>query len=103
MNDNERGMKKWAPFSALIEQEEILNKMMEKKYESKDTEISEDQIYEIEYLLNNYHNQELIIQYFDNDFKTLQGKIDKIDTTYQTLRIGRKIIKINSIKSIKEL
>ena len=95
-----RGMKKWAPFSALSEQSLYINKV-KNRYLEKEKEICDDLIYQIEHILNNYQGEILNVYYFDNGSKKIIGTIKKIDTLNNSITIENKVIRIASIKNIE--
>ena len=95
-----RGMKKWAPFSALSEQSLYINKV-KNRYQEKEIEICDDLIYQIEHILNNYHGEIVNIKYFNSGLKTIIGTIKKIDTINNTITIENKVIHIAAIKNIE--
>ena len=57
---NDRGMKKWAPYKSLNEQETFLNQMREKRSRIEKPIISQDLAEQINYLLLNHNNKELL-------------------------------------------
>ena len=80
---SERGMKKWAPYKSLNEQEEYLNKIHQKQIKVEKPRISSDEAENINEILVNYHGEELIIEYWRNDkintVSTILSKIDPIN------------------------
>lgn len=99
--NNERGMKKWAPFSSLNEQESFLSKMLSERKKEHEQLLSDDQIEEIEYILNNCLSYKLKIYYYDNTLKSIEGYVDKIDNINNVLHCNNKLIKIPKIKKIE--
>lgn len=96
---NDRGIKKWAPYQSLREfGEEIRNNKTRRKKVDKPI-ISSDIKNEINEVLVNYHNETLVITYFDNgEIKQVETKIKKIDCNNKSIKIdNNKIIKISSI------
>ena len=63
---NDRGMKKWAPYKSLNEQETFLNQMREKRSRIEKPIISQDLAEQINYLLLNHNNKELLFTYGGN-------------------------------------
>lgn len=94
-------LKKWAPFSALTEQSEILKKILSHKNIEQEMQLSEDQEEEINYILTNFLDRKLKISYFDEYIKVIEGKIDKIDYINRQLKCANTLISIDSIKNIQ--
>lgn len=96
---SDRGIKKWAPYQSLREfGEEIKNNKTRRKKVDKPI-ISSDIKNEINEVLVNYHNETLVITYFDNgEIKQVETKIKKIDCNNKSIKIdNNKIIKISNI------
>ena len=66
---SDRGMKKWAPFSSLIEQSTCLEEMRYQKNKIEKPLISIEKAREINEILTNYHGQELLITYQSSVFQ----------------------------------
>lgn len=101
---SDRGMKKWAPFSSLIEQATCLEQM---KYERNKIEkpiLTPDQIEKIELTLQNYQKGQIIkIKFFNNGYLyEIETSIRKIDVENRCLMLDKgklgfdKIIDIDS-------
>ena len=77
---SERGMKKWAPYKSLIEQEKYLDKAHQKNEKQVRPQISSDEAEEINEILVNYHGEELLITYWRNEkINTVSTILKKID------------------------
>jgi thymidylate kinase len=77
---SERGMKKWAPYKSLNEQENYLNKLHKDNEKVEKPRISSDAAEEINEILVNYHGEELLITFFRNNrVQTVSTVIKKID------------------------
>ena len=77
---SERGMKKWAPYKSLNEQEYCLNKLHQKQAEVERPRISSDEAENINEILVNYHGEELLIEYWRNEkINTVSSILSKID------------------------
>ena len=77
---SERGMKKWAPYKSLNEQENYLNKLHTNNEKVEKPKISSDAAEEINEILVNYHGEELLITFFRNDkIQSINSVIKKID------------------------
>ena len=64
---SERGMKKWAPYKSLIEQEKYLKKAHDDNNKEVRPQISSDEAELINEILVNYHGEELEITYWKNE------------------------------------
>ena len=77
---SERGMKKWAPYKSLIEQEKYLKKASQKNEKQERPQISSDEAENINEILVNYHGEELEITYWRNEkINTISSILVKID------------------------
>ena len=99
---SDRGIKKWAPYKTLSEQDFNMSKQKEKEEKQEKPKISADFAEEINEILVNYQGEELTIKYYRNG-KILEvvDRVKKIDTFEKKLVLcSRKIIMINEIVSI---
>ena len=77
---SERGMKKWAPYKSLVEQEKYLKKAQDDNQKVSRPTISSDEAEIINEILVNYQGEELIITYWRNDkINTVSSILKKID------------------------
>lgn len=80
---SERGMKKWAPYKSLIEQEKYLKKAHQENDKVERPIISSDEAESINEILVNYHGEELEISYWKNEkivkISTILVKIDPVN------------------------
>ena len=77
---SERGMKKWAPYKSLIEQEKYLKKAHQDNNVVKKPTLSSDEAEYINEILVNYHGEELEITFWRNDkLNTMSTILVKID------------------------
>ena len=77
---SERGMKKWAPYKSLIEQEKYLKKAHQDNNKQVRPTISSDEAEEINEILVNYHGEELEISFWRNEkINTVSTILVKID------------------------
>ena len=77
---SERGMKKWAPYKSLIEQESYLNKLHDNNQKVEKPHISSDEAELINEILVNYRGEELLITYWRNGkINTMSAILKKID------------------------
>lgn len=83
---SDRGMKKWAPFSSLIEQSTMLNEMFYEKNKKSKPQISNERANKINQILSNYGGESLKIKYFyDGYIYEVSTKIKRIDTLNKKL------------------
>lgn len=80
---SERGMKKWAPYKSLNEQEDYLKKLHKNQEKKERPRISSDEADNINEILVNYHGEELLIEYWRNEkinaVSSILSKIDPIN------------------------
>ena len=77
---SERGMKKWAPYKSLVEQEKYLKKAKQNNNVQVRPQISSDEAENINEILVNYHGEELLISYWRNGtINTVSSVLMKID------------------------
>ena len=91
---SERGMKKWAPYKSLTEQEKYLNKLHNDNEKVEKPRISSDTAEEINEILVNYHGEELLITYYRN------GKINTMSTILEKIDAENKKIVLPERKTI---
>ena len=102
---SERGMKKWAPYKSLNEQENYLNKLHQKQNKVERPKISSDEAENINEILVNYHGEELIITYWRNDkINTVSSILKKIDPINKKIVLPeRKTIHFNELISLQRV
>ena len=77
---SERGMKKWAPYKSLNEQEDYLKRLHQQQEKISRPKMSSDVADAINEILSNYQGEELIISYWRNDkINTVSTILTKID------------------------
>ena len=77
---SERGMKKWAPYKSLNEQENYLNKLHKDNEKVEKPRIFSDVAEEINEILVNYQGGELLITFYrNNKIQSITSTIKKID------------------------
>ena len=83
---SERGMKKWAPYKSLNEQQKYLDKLHQEQEKVERPSISSDEAESINEILVNYHGEELIISYWrNNKINTISTILSKIDPVYKKI------------------
>ena len=99
---SERGMKKWAPYKSLTEQENYLNKLHKKQNKVERPQMSSDEAETINEILVNYHGEELLITYWRNEqINTISTTIKKIDPVNKKIILPeRKTILFNELIKI---
>ena len=100
---SDRGMKKWAPYKSLVEQEKYLKKAHDDNEKIERPILSSDEIEEINEKLVNYSNEEVIITYWrDNKINSVTTLIKKIDADNKKIILpDRKSIYFHELINIE--
>lgn len=100
---SDRGMKKWAPYSSLIEQATCLEEMRYKRNKVEKPIMTQDLIEKINYTLTNYRGGPINIKfYYDGYFYVINKEIKRIDVENQTLIFPDGKLKFSQIVDIEE-
>ena len=91
---SERGMKKWAPYKSLPEQEKYLNRLKEQQQKVERPIMSSDEAEEINEILVNYQGEEILITYWRNE------KINSVTTIIKKIDVDNKKIVLPERKTI---
>ena len=99
---SDRGIKKWAPYKTLSEQDFNMTKQKEKEEKVEKPTISAEFAEEINEILVNYHGEELIIKYYrGGKILEVKDRIKKIDQYEKKLVLySRRSIMLKEIVSI---
>lgn len=102
---SDRGIKKWAAYRALIEQDSAVVQMHEDRKKIERPVLSEDKIEEINEYLTNYEGQLCEISIYKNrEIKTINCHIYKIDPVDKYLLVDdRKRIYLKDLIGIKNI
>ena len=102
---SERGMKKWAPYKSLIEQERYLKKAHQDNKVVKKPTLSSDEAEYINEILVNYHGEELEITFWRNDkLNTMSTILVKIDPVNKKIILPeRKTIYFSELISLERI
>ena len=102
---SERGMKKWAPYKSLIEQEKYLKRAHRDNSKPERPQISSDEAEIINEILINYHGEELVIAYWRNEnINTVTTIIKKIDAINKKIVLSdRKTILFSELINIEQI
>ena len=102
---SERGMKKWAPYKSLIEQEKYLKKAHQDNNVVKKPTLSSDEAEYINEILVNYHGEELEITFWRNDkLNTMSTILVKIDPVNKKIILPeRKTIYFSELISLERI
>ena len=102
---SERGMKKWAPYKSLIEQEKYLKKAHQDNNVVKKPTLSSDEAEYINEILVNYHGEELEITFWRNDkLNTVSAILVKIDPVNKKIVLPeRKTIYFSELISLERI
>ena len=100
---SERGMKKWAPYKSLIEQEKYLKKASGNNEKQVRPQISSDEAEIINEILVNYHGEELLITYWRNEkINTMSAILVKIDAENKKIVLpNRRTIYFSELISLE--
>ena len=102
---SERGMKKWAPYKSLIEQEKYLKKAHDNNNKQTRPQISSDEAEMINEILTNYQGEELEISYWRNEkINTISSILVKIDVVNKKIVLPeRKTIYFKELIDLKRI
>jgi len=102
---SERGMKKWAPYKSLIEQEKYLKKAHDNNNKQTRPQISSDEAEMINEILTNYQGEELEISYWRNEkINTISSILVKIDVVNKKIVLPeRKTIYFKELIDLKRV
>ena len=93
----DRGMKKWIPFNALVEQKGQINKSI-KHIDDREIILSEDQEFDINRALKENFNKKVKIGYIlNNQINIATGILKKSDTINDFIYVDKQKIKLKSI------
>lgn len=90
---SDRGMKKWAPYSSLIEQATCLEEMKYQRNKIAKPILTEDRKEKINYVLQSYQKGETIKIKFYND-----GYLYEIETTIKRIDLENRILVLENGK-----
>lgn len=99
----DRGMKKWLPFSSLVEQGSFLDKMIYEKNKIEKPRVSVEQARKIDRLLKEYDGSNIEMKiYVDGYLYKYYGKIEKIDVSRKQIYLEDIHIPIKNIIDIED-
>lgn len=98
-------MKKWAPFSSLIEQATCLEEMRYERNKIEKPVLTQDQKEKINYVLQSYEkDQRVTIKFFNNGYLyTITSTIKRFDIDNQQLILESGKLKLSKIIDIDNL
>lgn len=100
---SDRGMKKWAPYSSLIEQATCLEEMRYKRNKIDKPILTYDKKEKINLILQNYKGETLKIKfYYDGYFYYINKPIKRIDVENQRLIFDSGKLNFNQIIDIED-
>ncbi len=101
----DRGMKKWAPFSSLIEQQDYLKEMHYKKEKTEKPLMSSDTAEKINEILTHYEKGEVlkITYWYDGYQYTITKPIKSIDQYKRVLKFDNGTLPFKLIVDIDKL
>lgn len=102
---SDRGMKKWAPFSSLIEQATCLEQMKYQRNKIDKPILTDDQIEKINYVLQSYQKgQRVKIKFYhDGYLYYIETEIKRIDLENRQLILTNGKLKFENILDIDNL
>lgn len=102
---SDRGMKKWAPFSSLIEQATCLEEMKYQRNKIPKPVLTDDQKDKIEYVLQTYQKGQTVKIKFYNDgyLYVIETQIKRIDIENRCLVLANGKLKFENIIDIDNL
>lgn len=102
---SDRGMKKWAPFSSLIEQATCLEEMKYQRNKIPKPVLTDDQKEKIEYVLQTYQKGQTVKIKFYNDgyLYVIETQIKRIDIENRCLVLANGKLKFENIIDIDNL
>ena len=102
---SDRGMKKWAPFSSLIEQATCLEEMKYQRNKISKPILTDDQKEKIEYVLQTYQKGQAVKIKFYNDgyLYVVETQIKRIDIENRCLILTNGKLKFENILDIDNL
>ena len=90
---SDRGMKKWAPYSSLIEQATCLEEMKYQRNKIAKPLLTEDQIEKINYVLQSYKKGETVKIKFYSD-----GYLYEIETSIKRIDLENRVLVLENGK-----
>lgn len=102
---SDRGMKKWAPYKSLIEQEVFINKMRVNKNKVEKPLLCDEEMEKIDYYLREKPCRTLIFSIFEDGYiYNVETKIKTIDLVERSIVFENNLkIKIYDIVDIQEI
>ena len=97
---SERGMKKWAPYKSLPEQEKYLRKLKEDQEKVSRPVMSSDEAEEINEILVNYAGEEILITYWRKIRKLTYDFAHTISSIFKKIDADNKKIVLPDRKTI---
>ena len=101
---SDRGMKKWAPYKSLIEQEIFINKMRVNKSKIEKPILCDEEMDKINYYLTEKRNKTLIFSIYEDGYiYEIETKIKTIDQYSESIVFENNLkVNIYDIVDIKE-
>ena len=102
MRNEERGMKKYAPYRSLVEQSTALALMRENRNRCERKTLSSDEAYAINEILVNYAGEEIRLSYWKmGRVYREEGTITKIAPYERTIYLNGLRITLSSLQSLE--
>ena len=99
---SDRGMKKWAPFSSLIEQATCLEAMKYQRNKISKPKLTQDQVEKINYALQCYEPGQIVKIKFYNDGYLYESNVEikRIDLNNRILILDKGKLKLENLIDI---
>ena len=98
---SDRGMKKFAPYASLIEQNDYLERMRYEKNKIEKPRLSSEKAEEINEILTNYNGETLEFRYYyDGYIYKIDSKILKIDIYNRKLKLEQGDLSLSNLVDI---
>ena len=104
MNNEGRGMVKYAPYQSLVEQGKVLAKMRQDRLRAPKRTLSNNAAEDINEILINYHSEPIALLFWRNGFfYEERGVIQKIDAQNHRVQINGMFVGFNEFQSLKRI
>ena len=104
MNNEGRGMVKYAPYQSLVEQSKVLARMRQDHQRTPKRLLSSDIAEEINEILINYRHEPVILLFWRNGFfYEERGVLQKIDAQNRRVLINGMFVGFSEFQSLKRM
>ena len=104
MNNEERGMLKYAPYQSLVEHGKALAKMRQEKQKTSRRILFESEAEEINDILTHYDGETVVLAYWRNGFVYEEtGTLQQIDAINRRVQINGIFVSFREFQSLKRI